>query len=93
MTAWPVSPFGAKFAARCQWPFTSTSQSAYVLPVAASLAWGGWLVSSGRASIYQVTAVALYVVKLADPVDRLISWLDEIQVGMTSFARIVGIAR
>ena len=51
-------------------------------PVAASLAWGGWLVSSGRASIGEVTAVALYVVKLADPVDRLISWLDEIQVGV-----------
>ena len=41
----------------------------------------------------QVTAVALYVVKLADPVDRLISWLDEIQVGVTSFARLVGIVR
>ena len=37
-----------------------------------------------------MTAVALYVVKLADPVDRLISWLDEIQVGATSFARLVG---
>ena len=41
----------------------------------------------------QVTAVSLYVVQLADPVDRLISWLDEIQVGATSFARLVGIAR
>ena len=40
-----------------------------------------------------MTAVALYVVQLADPVDRLISWLDEIQVGATSFARLVGIAR
>ena len=68
-----------------------TAEFAYVLPVAASLAWGGWLVSAGHASIGQVTAVALYVVKLADPVDRLISWLDEIQVGATSFARLVGI--
>jgi len=47
-----------------------TAEFAYVLPVAASLAWGGWLVSNGRASIGEVTAVALYVVKLADPVDR-----------------------
>ncbi|MEK6275331.1 MAG: ABC transporter ATP-binding protein [Actinomycetota bacterium] len=70
-----------------------SAEFAYVLPVAASLAWGGWLVSAGHASIYQVTAVALYVVKLADPVDRLISWLDEIQVGATSFARLVGIVR
>jgi ABC-type multidrug transport system fused ATPase/permease subunit len=70
-----------------------TAEFAYVLPVAASLAWGGWLVSNGQASIGEVTAVALYVVKLADPVDRLISWLDEIQVGATSFARLVGIIR
>jgi ABC-type multidrug transport system fused ATPase/permease subunit len=70
-----------------------TAEFAYVIPVAASLAWGGWLVSSGRASIAEVTAVALYVVQLADPVDRLISWLDEIQVGATSFARLVGIVK
>jgi ABC-type multidrug transport system fused ATPase/permease subunit len=70
-----------------------TAEFAYVVPVAASIAWGGWLVSAGHASIGEVTAVALYVAQLADPVDRLISWLDEIQVGATSFARLVGIAR
>jgi len=69
-----------------------SAEFAYVLPVAAALAWGGWLVSTGHATLGEVTAVALYVVQLADPVDRLISWLDEIQVGMTSFARLVGIA-
>ncbi len=69
-----------------------SAEFGYVLPVAASLAWGGWLVSAGHATLGQVTAVALYVVQLSDPVDRLISWLDEIQVGATSFARIVGIA-
>jgi ABC-type multidrug transport system fused ATPase/permease subunit len=69
-----------------------SAEFAYVLPVAASLAWGGWLVSNGRATLGEVTAIALYVVQLADPVDRLISWLDEIQIGATSFARLVGIA-
>lgn len=66
---------------------------AYVLPVALALVWGGWLVTRGRASIGEVTAVALYVQLLADPVDRLISWLDEIQVGATSFARLAGVAK
>jgi ABC-type multidrug transport system fused ATPase/permease subunit len=70
-----------------------TAEFSYVLPVAAVLAWGGWLVSTGRASIFEVTAISLYVVQLADPVDRLVSWLDEIQVGATSLARLVGIAR
>ena len=70
-----------------------TVEIAYVLPVAATLAWGGWLVYSDRATIGAVTTVALYVQQLADPVDRLISWLDEIQVGATSFARLVGVSK
>lgn len=69
-----------------------SAEFAYVLPVAAALAWGGWLVEHGHATIGEVTAVALYVVQLADPVDRLVSWLDELQVGTTSFARLVGLA-
>ena len=70
-----------------------TVEVAYVLPVAVTLVWGGWLVSAGHASIGEVTTVALYVQQLADPVDRLISWLDEIQVGATSFARLVGVTK
>jgi ABC-type multidrug transport system fused ATPase/permease subunit len=70
-----------------------TVDIAYVLPVAVAVVWGGWLVSAGHASIGEVTTVALYVQQLADPVDRLISWLDEIQVGATSFARLVGVTR
>ena len=70
-----------------------TMEFAYVLPVAATIVWGGWLVYEGHASIGEVTAVALYVQQLADPVDRLISWLDEIQVGATSFARLVGVSK
>jgi ABC-type multidrug transport system fused ATPase/permease subunit len=70
-----------------------SAEFSYVLPVAAALAWGGWLVSTGHATLGEVTAISLYVVQLADPVDRLISWLDEIQVGATSLARLVGIVR
>lgn len=62
-----------------------------ILPVVAALLWGGWLVSAGHASVGDVTAVVLYMMQLADPVDRLISWLDEIQVGAASLARLVGI--
>ena len=69
-----------------------TAEIAYVLPVVACLLWGGWLVHAGHASIGEVTAIVLYAQQLADPVDRLISWLDEIQVGAASLARLVGIA-
>ena len=68
-----------------------SAEIAYVLPVVAGLLWGGWLVHAGHASIGEVTAVVLYAQALADPVDRLISWLDEIQVGAASLARLVGI--
>ncbi len=68
-----------------------TAEIAYVLPVVAAVVWGGWLVHAGHASIGEVTAVILYAQQLADPVDRLISWLDEIQVGAASLARLVGI--
>ena len=68
-----------------------TAEIAYVLPVFAGVLWGGWLVQAGHASIGEVTAVILYAQQLADPVDRLISWLDEIQVGGASLARLVGI--
>ncbi len=69
-----------------------TVELAYALPVAATLAWGSWLAVAGHATLGQVTAVVLYSVQIVDPVDRLVSWLDEIQVGATGFARIVGVA-
>ena len=65
---------------------------AYLLPVAVTLLWGGWLVANGQTSVGTVTAVALYVQALAAPLDDLLMWLDEIQVGATSLARVIGIA-
>ncbi len=65
---------------------------AYLLPVAATLVWGGYLVANGHTSIGVVTAVVLYVQQMAGPLDELLSWLDEIQVGATSLARVIGIA-
>jgi ABC-type multidrug transport system fused ATPase/permease subunit len=64
---------------------------AYAVPVTVSLVWGGWLVANGHASLAQVTAVTLYAVQMVDPVDRMISWLDEVQVGATALSRILGV--
>jgi ABC-type multidrug transport system fused ATPase/permease subunit len=64
----------------------------FVLPVVAVLLYGGWLYSRGDASLAQVTAVTLYVQQLLDPLDRLLGWLDELQVGAASLARLVGVA-
>ncbi|HEX2498485.1 MAG TPA: ABC transporter ATP-binding protein, partial [Actinomycetes bacterium] len=67
-------------------------EMAYVIPVAACVLAGGWMYVQGWATLGQVTAVTLYAQALIDPVDRLISWLDEIAVGATSLARIIGVA-
>ncbi|TWE11908.1 ABC transporter ATP-binding protein [Rudaeicoccus suwonensis] len=60
-------------------------------PAAIALLWGGFLVTQGHASLAQVTTVVLYAQALGDPFDDLLSWLDEIQVGATSLARIIGV--
>ncbi len=65
---------------------------AFFAPVAVTLLWGGWLISRDLATAGTVTAVALYVQQMAGPLDELISWLDEIQIGATSLARVIGIA-
>jgi ABC-type multidrug transport system fused ATPase/permease subunit len=66
--------------------------TSFVLPVVAVLAWGAYLVSTGHATIGAVTTVALYAMQIIQPIGELIFWLDEIQVGATSLARIIGVA-
>jgi ABC-type multidrug transport system fused ATPase/permease subunit len=64
----------------------------YLVPVVGTLLFGGWLYIHGHVSLAAVTAGVLYVQQLIDPVDRLISWMDELQVGGASLARLLGIA-
>ena len=64
----------------------------YVIPVAATLGLGGLFALRGWASIGQMTAATLYVQQLIDPLDRLLSWMDELQVGGASLARLLGVA-
>ncbi|MCA0292066.1 MAG: ABC transporter ATP-binding protein/permease [Actinobacteria bacterium] len=72
------------------WWFSPTEFS-YVVPVAVALVWCGWLVADGAMTLGVATTVILYLRQLIDPLDELISWLDEIQVAATSLARIIGI--
>jgi ABC-type multidrug transport system fused ATPase/permease subunit len=67
------------------------TEFAYVLPGAVTLVAGGWFVFEGWATVGQVTAAVLYFVALVDPLDRVLSWFDELQIGLASFARLVGV--
>jgi ABC-type multidrug transport system fused ATPase/permease subunit len=70
-----------------------TMEMGYLVPTVSTLLIGGWLYSAGYASLGDVTAAALYVQQLIDPVDRLISWLDELQVGGAALARLLGVGK
>ncbi len=72
--------------------FFPTVEVGYVLPVVATLVIGGWFYTQDWVSLAQVTAAVLYVQLLIDPLDRLLSWLDELQVGGASLARLLGVA-
>ncbi|WP_405003206.1 ABC transporter ATP-binding protein/permease [Kitasatospora purpeofusca] len=67
------------------------ADTAYVLPVVATLLIGGLLYLDGRVSLAAVTAATLYVQQIIGPVDRLLYWMDELQVGGASLARILGV--
>ncbi|HEX2773194.1 MAG TPA: ABC transporter ATP-binding protein [Micromonosporaceae bacterium] len=71
------------------WP---VAEFGYIAPVVATLLIGGWFYIEGWVTLGQVTAATLYVQQLIDPLDRLLSWLDELQVGGASMARLLGVA-
>jgi ABC-type multidrug transport system fused ATPase/permease subunit len=64
----------------------------YVLPVVSTLLVGGWLYLHGVVTLGQLTTAVVYVQMLIDPLDRLLSWLDELQIGAASLARLLGVA-
>ncbi len=73
--------------------FFPSMELSYLLPTVATLLFGGWLYTEGHATLGEVTAATLYVQMLIDPVDRIVSILDELQVGSASLARLLGVAQ
>ncbi len=68
-------------------------ETAYLVPTVATLLFGGWLYTQGQVSLGDVTTATLYVQMLIDPVDRIVSILDELQLGAASLARLLGVAQ
>jgi ABC-type multidrug transport system fused ATPase/permease subunit len=66
---------------------------AYLLPIAAILLIGGAAYAGGVAGLGQITAVVLYARAMADPLEEVLSWLDELQVGAAALRRILGVQR
>lgn len=72
------------------WPVQEFS---YAVPVAGSLLLGGYAYSRGWVTLAQVTAVTLYIQQLMVPLNTLLDWLDTLQVGGASLARLLGVAQ
>jgi ABC-type multidrug transport system fused ATPase/permease subunit len=65
-------------------------ESLYVIPLLGALLVGGLLVGHDLATLAQVTTVALYAQQLVDPIDLLLRWIDELQLGGAAFSRLLG---
>jgi ABC-type multidrug transport system fused ATPase/permease subunit len=71
--------------------FFPSVEIGYILPLATVLATGGWLYVNDHVSLAQVTAAVLYTQMLIEPVDLILMWYDELQVGQASLARLLGV--
>ncbi len=72
--------------------FFPSMELSYLIPTVATLLLGGYLYMQGTVSLGDVTAATLYVQMLIDPVDRIVSILDELQLGAASLARLLGVS-
>jgi ABC-type multidrug transport system fused ATPase/permease subunit len=69
-----------------------TTELSFLVPIVVVIGWGAYLVSIGSATVGEVTAVALYGTQLIGPVNELLGWMDELQIGATALSRIIGVA-
>ncbi|OZE13454.1 hypothetical protein CH249_01360 [Rhodococcus sp. 05-2255-3B1] len=61
------------------------------LPMAAMVLVGGLAYRHGMVELAALTAMVLYVERLAEPLVDLVSWLDELQMGNAALRRILGV--
>lgn len=73
--------------------FLPAAEASYILPLAGVLAFGGAAYLAGWCTLGQVTAAALYARALVGPMDELIQWLNFVQIGAASLARLLGLTQ
>jgi ABC-type multidrug transport system fused ATPase/permease subunit len=80
-----------RYTLRLRSVFMPAAEASYVLPLAGTLAFGGYAYLRGWCTIGQVTAGALYATALVKPMDELIQWLNQLQTGAAALARLLGV--
>ncbi|MFD9592829.1 ABC transporter ATP-binding protein [Kitasatospora sp. NPDC059973] len=68
-----------------------TIDAVYTLAVLGTLVLGGLFTLEGWITVGQLTTGVLYAQALTGPVDLILRWYDELQIGQASLARLVGV--
>jgi ABC-type multidrug transport system fused ATPase/permease subunit len=68
-----------------------TVDAGFLISVTATLVVGGAFYFRGWVSIGELAAAVAYVQQMVRPIERMLEWLDEIQVGTAALARLVGV--
>ncbi|MFJ9770932.1 ABC transporter ATP-binding protein [Kitasatospora sp. NPDC101157] len=68
-----------------------TIEAVYSSAVLATMVVGGLLTLKGWLTVGQLTTGVLYAQMLIGPVDLILRWYDELQIGQASLARLVGV--
>ncbi|RSS80048.1 ABC transporter ATP-binding protein [Streptomyces sp. WAC06614] len=66
---------------------------ATMVPMALTLLIGGLAYRRGEVGLAELTAVVLYVQALGEPLNDLLTWTDELQIGNAALRRILGVER
>ncbi|WP_035813543.1 ABC transporter transmembrane domain-containing protein [Jiangella gansuensis] len=82
-----------RYTLRLRTVYLPTIDTSFVLPIVATLVIGGLLYLEGMVSLAAVTAATLYTQQLIAPVDLLLFWLNELQIGGAAMARLRGVSR
>lgn len=81
-----------RYTLRLRTIYLPVSDVSYVLPVVATMVVGGLLHINGAMSLAAATAATLYVQQLLTPVDTMLFWLNELQIGGAALARLRGVS-
>ncbi|MBB5871540.1 ABC-type multidrug transport system fused ATPase/permease subunit [Allocatelliglobosispora scoriae] len=63
----------------------------FAVSITATILFGGYFYYRGWVSIGQVAAAVTYTQQLVWPIERMLNWLDELQVGGAALARLIGV--
>jgi ABC-type multidrug transport system fused ATPase/permease subunit len=80
-----------RYTMRLRTVFFPSLEAATALPIPLMLFIGGYLAFDGRVSVAQLTASVLYAQIIMWPTNMVLLWWDELQVGIASLSRILGV--